>query len=487
MKRMYSFAHQRTCLILIHLFFCTSASLRAQAPTLQWQSVFESSGRTISDIQAVPASDDGYFVMQSFNSGLSSISKLTPPNTLAWSTAIALPDKVNGDSVTAVFARKLIRTRRGEVFIIGQYTFYGRNDYHFFLMQLAPSGCLSLLSTIKVTSGYYALTSVLETPDGGFLLAGNEYSFASGLLSRSIYRLNATGQVQWKFYRDVDRRVPGPYAYAAVNAPDGGYMLTSELYSYSFNGLSYGPNFGGIAKLTDNQTSGSIPFETYAFINAVRCILPAPAQNGYLVGSGSNAYSTPNNAVLAKTDLTGQKIWELPINNRQQFSPMYAIITRADTYIVGDNAADNASDIRLTKVKDDGTLVWAQSFGGSRQEDITSLVATQDGGYLVTGLTTSTDGQLSERQGQTSGSKAGWLMKFAPEPSGSPAFFTVQSGLWNDPAVWSLGRVPTATDSVLVGHSLIIPATYTASVKSLGYGNGGRLVYEVKATLKISQ
>src|SRR5690606_17057643 len=53
------------------------------------------------------------------------------------------------------------------------------------------------------------------------------------------------------------------------------------------------------------------------------------------------------------------------------------------------------NDILLSKVSPDGTIQWQKCYGGSGDERSRSIVHPTDGGYVLTGLTTSNDGDVS--------------------------------------------------------------------------------------------
>lgn len=81
----------------------------------------------------------------------------------------------------------------------------------------------------------------------------------------------------------------------------------------------------------------------------------------------------------------------------------YSIKATADGgYIVAGSTTSNNADLAglakggkdmlLMKLAGDGTVQWAKTFGGSGDDEANSVVATADGGYIIAGFTTSTDG-----------------------------------------------------------------------------------------------
>ncbi|MBD2704895.1 PKD domain-containing protein [Spirosoma sp. BT702] len=62
---------------------------------------------------------------------------------------------------------------------------------------------------------------------------------------------------------------------------------------------------------------------------------------------------------------------------------------------------------------------------------------------------------------------------------------TTKEGLWNDPTVWTCGRVPTNIDAVTLGHLVTMPSNYTGQALTVQYTNSGRLVLNDGGKLKL--
>ncbi|RYF77787.1 MAG: hypothetical protein EOO39_03080 [Cytophagaceae bacterium] len=62
---------------------------------------------------------------------------------------------------------------------------------------------------------------------------------------------------------------------------------------------------------------------------------------------------------------------------------------------------------------------------------------------------------------------------------------SIQTGLWSTQAVWSCNRLPTSLESALVRHTVTIPNSYVAQVKSVIYQTGGLLVIPPTGKLKL--
>ncbi|GAB3713717.1 hypothetical protein GCM10027592_53160 [Spirosoma flavus] len=70
-------------------------------------------------------------------------------------------------------------------------------------------------------------------------------------------------------------------------------------------------------------------------------------------------------------------------------------------------------------------------------------------------------------------------------PGGCGSMFTLKAGDWNDPAVWSCGRIPVLTDVVTLNHGVSLPATYQAQALRVIYSPTGRLLFGASSRLRL--
>lgn len=59
----------------------------------------------------------------------------------------------------------------------------------------------------------------------------------------------------------------------------------------------------------------------------------------------------------------------------------------------------NDSDFWLLKIAKNGDIIWSKTYGGSDDESAARITKTNDGGFLLSGFTTSNDGDVSENEG----------------------------------------------------------------------------------------
>lgn len=73
--------------------------------------------------------------------------------------------------------------------------------------------------------------------------------------------------------------------------------------------------------------------------------------------------------------------------------------TSSTDYDITDN--DGGSDAWIMKLDQNGEIIWSKTFGGSQYDYAYSLVPLSQGGYIVTGNSESSDGDLTDNKGET--------------------------------------------------------------------------------------
>lgn len=120
------------------------------------------------------------------------------------------------------------------------------------------------------------------------------------------------------------------------------------------------------------------------------------SDGGYLMVGATN-YSHQNtqqeDVYLVKTDAAGETLWAKAYGG-DSFDRGNGIVETEDGgfVILGETASFGAGDwdMYLLRVDHDGSELWAQTFGGSREERANAIQRTDDGGFILTGQTAST-------------------------------------------------------------------------------------------------
>jgi hypothetical protein len=295
--------------------------------------------------------------------------------------------------------------------------------------------------------------TLIATKDGGYLLAGGTYSVNSGDVRTNlgngdiwVIKLAASGDTVWtKTFGGHGTDV----ATSAIATSDGGYIVAGYTNSIDgFTAVSHGGYDGWVMKLS---SKGDVIWETTlggTFDDKAFCLTASP--DGGCVfggvtysndGNVSGLHAAPNTTAdiwAAKVDGSGNVVWSKALGGAYE-EAAYAITTAADggyaltgytTSIDGDmtNAGHaGASDVMVMKLTGSGSVTWAKAFGGDKYESAGAICTTRDGGFVVAGYTGSSSiGDV----GKNNGMYDGWLLKV--KANGDTAWTRVLGGAAND-------------------------------------------------------
>jgi hypothetical protein len=233
-------------------------------------------------------------------------------------------------------------------------------------------------------SGWDVANSMIETSDGGFILAGYTNSSGAGDGDFWMVRTNSAGRMLW------DRTFGGPdydEAQSIIQTADGGYALAGVTRSYGLGVTDFwlvktDPN----GNHQWNRTYGGIGLD-YLF-SLVQTI-----DGGYaLAGSTYRNETNQSDFYLVKTDGAGNLVWERTYGESGWEEAYAAVQTDDGGYaIVGetDSMGAGGTDMWWVKTASNGEKQRDQTYGGANNDGASSLVQTADGGYVIAGYTES--------------------------------------------------------------------------------------------------
>ncbi len=227
--------------------------------------------------------------------------------------------------------------------------------------------------------------SVQQTPDGGYIIVGETYSYGAGRSDIWLIKTDADGDELWnKTFGGADTDA----GYCVQKTTDGGYILVGETRSYGA-----GSSDVWLIKTDDNgnelwnRTYGGTGTDIGRFVQQT-------SDDGYILVGETNSYGAGGSDIwLIKTDADGNESWSKAFGSDISDTANCVRQTMDGGYVmtgsIGSRVGkyDTTSDVALIKVDSNGNTLWDLHFGGSSYDAGQSLVETTDGSYVITGYT----------------------------------------------------------------------------------------------------
>ncbi|MFP3833879.1 T9SS C-terminal target domain-containing protein [Chryseobacterium sp. SIMBA_028] len=248
--------------------------------------------------------------------------------------------------------------------IIGNH---GGLDY--WVVKLDTNGNILWQKSLGGSSGDYA-NSIQQTFDSGYIIAGWSTSTDGDVTGNHgdsdywIVKLDYNGNIQW------EKSIGGTSSdigYSAQQTFDGGYIVAGTALTGGETGL---PNYW-VVKLSN---AGNIQWDKYL---------------------GGSAHD--NGQVIRQTPDWGYIIGGWTVSNNGD---------------VTENHGEQ--DYWIVRLDSSGNLKWQKTLGGPSFDIFNSIETTADNGYIISGTTFSTTGDIIGNHGSTDV----WVVKLSPEQLG---------------------------------------------------------------------
>jgi len=328
--------------------------------------------------------------------------------------------------------------------------------------------------------------AIEQTSDGGYVFAGKSSSNDGDVSGNHgninddfwVVKLDNAGTIQWqKSLGGTDEDA----AYSIQQTTDGGYIVAG--YSASNDGDVSGnhgshdywvvklDNAGGIT--WQKSLGGTDSDEAYS--------VQQTSDGGYIVAG--NTYSTDGNVTVnngsndywvVKLDNAGTITWQKSLGGTNEEWAFSIQQTSNGGYIVTGHSASTNGDVTgnhggsvdywVVNLDNSGGIVWQKSLGGTDSDYAYSIQQTSDGGYVVAGGSFSTDGDVTGHHDITSVGDF-WIVKL--DNTGGITWQKSLGGTLDDEAY----SIQQTTDGgyIVAGYSYSNDGDLTANLGSTDY------------------
>ena len=280
----------------------------------------------------------------------------------------------------------------GYIIVGGKKSFWIVGNYDLWVIKTDANGSVLWDRTFG-GSGEDLGFSVQQTNDDGYIVAGYT-SFTNGKKAW-IIKIDSQGNKQL----DMATGRADSEAASIGLTKDGGYIITG-----------YTPSSGtGKEDVWLIKTNSKLHWDWLKTFGGPSRDLGLSVQEtedgGYIIAGLTESFGAGKGDVwLIKTDPKGDREWDRTFGGSNFDSGASVQQTRDGGYIVTgyntttiDNVgsysrlfnSDNIGRVWLIKTDSKGIELWNETFGGTRNDWGNSVQETQDGGYIITGVTES--------------------------------------------------------------------------------------------------
>jgi len=228
--------------------------------------------------------------------------------------------------------------------------------------------------------------SVKQTLDGGYVVAGYTGNFGSGWGDFFLVKFNAIGSVEWAH---AIGGISYDESYSIIQTNDGGFAMVGETWNLTPDDTTSDLFFVKLNSMGeeewDRAISGTSGIVGYSIIQTTDNGYAAVGQNNYFGEDDADIF-------IVKLTLTGVLEWSCNVGGTgsevgysivQTNDSGYAVAGWTESYGVGER------DFFLVRLSSSGDMIWSRTVGGVNNDNAGSLVYTSDGGFVVTGYTSS--------------------------------------------------------------------------------------------------
>jgi hypothetical protein len=227
-------------------------------------------------------------------------------------------------------------------------------------------------------------SSVQQNMDGGYIIAGWTESFGSGNFDVYLIKTDSLGDTLWTMTSGNPIK---DFGISVQQTSDGGYIIAG-ITEFSGARDIYLVKTTSLGDTLWTRTYGGTDLDEGL---SVQQTVP---DGGYIItGYTKFSFGADSDAVyLLKTDSLGDTLWTRTYGGTGPDGGRSVQQTSDGGYIITgftESFGAGISDVYLIKTDSSGDTLWTRTYGGTAWDEGRSVQQTLDGGYIITGRTSS--------------------------------------------------------------------------------------------------
>ncbi len=223
---------------------------------------------------------------------------------------------------------------------------------------------------------------VVQTSEGGYLIAGATSSYGNGYKDIYLIKTNASGYVQWS------------KTYGGLNWDAANSLKTTSNGCFTLTGVtsSFGSGASDAFIMKIDSLGDSLWLKTYGGpMEEGSFGIDVCSDNGYIIAGYSSSFANGFSAIYyVKTNSNGDTIWSKSIEKEYDNIGYSIIQLSGGGYLLGGSISNGgalSTDGYIMKINNIGDTIWTRILGGTSYDVINAVCEDFDGNYLFCGTT----------------------------------------------------------------------------------------------------
>ncbi len=321
--------------------------------------------------------DDGYSVKQTSDGGYI-IAGLTYSFGAGGSDVYLIKTNASGDTLwtrtyggTGIDASYCVQqTSDGGYIVAGQTNSFGADSQNVYLIKTNAAGDTLWTRTYGGNGNDWAY-SVQQTSDSGYIIAGTTSSFGAHREKVYLIKANASGDTLWtRTYGGTNN----DYGYSVQQTSDGGYIVAGQTYSFGAGGLD-------VYLIKTNAHGDTLWTRTYGGTGDDHGFsVQQTSDGGYIIVGFTTSFGAGGEDVyLIGTNASGDTLWTRTFGGTQDEEARSVRQTLDGGYVIAAYTGSfgaGGKDVYVIKTDASGRLGVEEPSVSSEQKAVSRMAAT---------------------------------------------------------------------------------------------------------------